>query len=261
MCAVMSGPTAEHGKLGTGMSEVESLQHHYDRKYAGAQTETVRRVEIRRHPRNRYEAMASLAGGGDSLLEVGPGSGVVMLTLADSFAHMVGMELSGVRADALSALFDGNPSVSILCEDIERAGSLRDDDMFDVVVMSAVLEHLVDPIEALKVILAHIKPGGRLVLDTPNIAKWTRRIKLLCGRFPGTASLDEGLLMYDRMTPTDLYDEGHFHYFTYRSLRRVLVERVGFSDVRAAPYGGPLCRAYPRLFAECCVVARKSSRP
>ena len=128
------------------------------------------------------------------------------------------------------------------------------------------LEHLADPMGALVRIRRLLRPGGFLYLDTPNIAKYTRRLKLLFGRFPSTASRDEGLTTYDGQ-PVDLHDEGHLHYFTYRSLSRLLVERCGFSSVEKLPYftGGrllgargdhALACAWPQLFAELCVVAR-----
>lgn len=123
--------------------------------------------------------------------------------------------------------------------------------------MNAVVEHLVDPVGALLTVRRQIAPGGYLLLTTPNIAKWTRRIKLLCGRFPSTASVDEGLLQYDGVTPTVLHDEGHLHYFTYRSLARILLERAGFSRVERLGYGRPavLARAWPTLFSDVCVRA------
>ena len=63
-----------------------------------------------------------------------------------------------------------------------------------------------------------------------------------------------------------MFDEGHLHYFTYRSLSQMLTERCGFSRVdKRWYYEGPslvsrrlettLARAWPELFSELCVVA------
>ena len=123
--------------------------------------------------------------------------------------------------------------------------------------MNAVVEHLVEPIQTLITTRKLMRSGGYLLLTTPNIAKWTRRTKLLFGRFPGTAAIDEGLLQYDRTSPTALYDEGHLHYFTFRSLSRVLVERAGFSRVDRLCFGRPgfLAWAWPTMFSEVCLRA------
>jgi SAM-dependent methyltransferase len=135
----------------------------------------------------------------------------------------------------------------------------------DAILMVALVEHLFDPIRALRRVRSWLRPGGFVYLDTPNIAKYTRRLKLLAGRFPSTASADEGLATYAGEL-TDLHDEGHLHYFTYRSLERLLLERCGFAHVERRPYVTPsdllpqrvdhaLARAWPELFAELCVVA------
>jgi hypothetical protein len=102
-------------------------------------------------------------------------------------------------------------------------------------------------------------------IDTPNVAKYTRRIKLLLGRFPSTASLNEGLTTYAGQ-PVDLHDEGHLHYFTFRSLSNMLTERCGFSRVAKISYPGEkivlgrhfhslLAGIWPEMFSEIALVA------
>ena len=67
--------------------------------------------------------------------------------------------------------------------------------------------------------------------------------------------------------PVDLFEEGHLHYFTYKSLSRLLTERCGFTRVeKLSYYEGPrlvsrrcdaaLARLWPELFSELCLVAR-----
>jgi hypothetical protein len=46
-----------------------------------------------------------------------------------------------------------------------------------------------------------------------------------------------------------LYDQGHLHYFTYRSLARVCLERAGFSRVVSYGMGGIPGRVWPELFS------------
>jgi SAM-dependent methyltransferase len=230
------------------------LQSHYERKYADDRAEAVRPVPLTDRPRDRYEATAFLAGSGHRLLEIGPGSGNVLLTLLPKFDDFVGIELSENRASQLRRLFADQSRVTILAGDFEIVDVPGP---FDVAVLSDVVEHLLDPIAALERVGELLSPGGRAVVHTPNVAKWTRRIKLAFGRFPSTASRDEGLLSYYG-APTDLYDEGHLHYFTFRSLERVLLERCGFAHVERFGYGARRARRWPTLFSECCVVAEKA---
>jgi 2-polyprenyl-3-methyl-5-hydroxy-6-metoxy-1,4-benzoquinol methylase len=47
---------------------------------------------------------------------------------------------------------------------------------FDYITMEQVVEHLVDPVDALRGITDILKPGGRLIISTPNANGWGRRV-------------------------------------------------------------------------------------
>lgn len=238
------------------------LRSHYDRKYASGTIcpsgTVVRNVK---RPSNRFEMTVKLAldNAGGRYLEIGAGSGHTILPILDHYDEVVATEFSRTRAKFLANLLRGaGEKATILCNDIERDGMPFPDSYFDTVVMTAVIEHLIDPVGVLAKLHGALKPQGRLVISTPNIAKWTRRAKLLLGYFPSTASLREGLLCYDRKTPTDLMDEGHLHYFTFRSLASLCMERAGFRQVEKYGYGKSfLCRKWPTLFSDVCIVAYK----
>uniref|UniRef100_E6Q525 Methyltransferase type 11 domain-containing protein n=1 Tax=mine drainage metagenome TaxID=410659 RepID=E6Q525_9ZZZZ len=59
-----------------------------------------------------------------------------------------------------------------------------DDACFDVAIFGEVIEHLVDPDAALQEISRVLRPGGYLVLTTPNLACWFNRIVLVIGVQP-----------------------------------------------------------------------------
>lgn len=237
----------------------ELLMRHYNEKYAENDYRKVKKITVKGMPTHRREAAVVWGGKGDALLEIGPGCGDVLLTLSEHYRQCVGLEFSPVRSRQLQNLFSGIEHVNIITGDFENM-SLAEypAESFDTVLMIAVLEHLVNPFETVKRIYGLLKPGGRLVIETPNMAKWTRRLKLLFGFFPSTGSLDEGFMSYDKKTPTTLHDEGHFHYFTYRSLRKLLL-RFGFCKVEFHGYGANyLARLCPVLFSECFVVGIKA---
>lgn len=237
----------------------QKLYRHYNKIYSKNDYKNVKPVQVKGYPKDRFEAAVYWGGKGDSLLEVGCGSGNVLLTLKDNYKKCVGVELSEVGANELRKLFSGYDDISILVGNIEDKSLNLKKESFDTILMNAVIEHLIAPIQALKYLAGLLKSGGRIIIITPNIAKWTRRVKLLFGYFPSTASLDEGLLMYDKKTKTDLYDEGHLHYFTYRSLKRILIERVGLSKVICYGFGRScmLARLFPQLFSDCLVIGIK----
>jgi SAM-dependent methyltransferase len=236
-----------------------SLVGHYDRKYAG-QEQAPPRIARVAHPADRFEMLVAIAAQGarGRYLEVGAGNGATLLTLEPCYDELVATELAPVRVNHLQRVFADHTKVRVVRNDLEAEPLGFPDDHFDTIAMCAVIEHLVDPIRALVELRRVLRTGGRLLIDTPNIAKWTRRLKLAAGFFPATASLDEGLLSYDRKTPTDLHDEGHLHYFTFRSLRRICIERAGFAAVHCHGYGRTfLSRRWPTMFSDVFLVAIK----
>jgi SAM-dependent methyltransferase len=226
-------------------------------------------VRYSENPSNRFEAFLYyfpqyfIDG---NILELGAGNGKIisgLLALNLEFARFLATDLTETRLINLqNNIQDPRIETKILnAEDIPKDLHHK----FDAVIMIALIEHLIDPISALKNIKKVLKPGGFVYIDTPNIAKITRRIKLCLGHFPSTASLAEGLITYDG-EKVDLYDEGHLHYFTYRSLSRLLKELCGYSRVEKLSYfSGPfylgkkmgfyLSLLWPEMFSEIALVA------
>lgn len=243
----------------------DRLQGFYDRQLEPQPAVEI--VPVVARPRDRFEAcvraLPSFFRGGH-LLEVGAGSSLLARSLLAAGLEPASVtlgEFSDERRRHIESTVDDD-RVSVIKLDIEALPA--DFPRFDAILMVAVIEHLVDPLGAMKDVREHLRPGGFVWIDTPNIAKWTRRIKLLLGQFPSTASREEGLVAYDG-APAELYDEGHLHYFTFRSLSRMLIERCGFSRTVKVPYcesprlslpvESALARAWPAMFSEVSLIA------
>jgi len=96
---------------------------------------------------------------------------------------------------------------------------------FDIVVASELIEHMVNPLHLVTVARDILKPGGHLLLTTPNLAWIKNRISLLRGGSPNEP-LSEGLFSAEesgRWRP-------HYRVYTMGETRQLL-EREGLMMV------------------------------
>lgn len=111
---------------------------------------------------------------------------------------------------------------------------------FDVIILAEVIEHLYTPPQRiLRTLRSALKPGGHLVLQTPNAASLMKRFRILCGENP-----------YE-MIREELNHAGHFREYTIEELR-ALACGAGFEVVRVRTanyfnHPGIRGRAYVRL--------------
>ena len=103
---------------------------------------------------------------------------------------------------------------------------------FDVVTSLAVIGQIFDPYFVLSEIHRVLKSRGVLILNVPNVASFSNRVRLLFGRTPVT-SRDPG------------WDGGQLHYFTLYDTKRVLIS-AGFVVEKVLSSGGG--RAFRQLW-------------
>jgi 2-polyprenyl-3-methyl-5-hydroxy-6-metoxy-1,4-benzoquinol methylase len=103
------------------------------------------------------------------VLEIGCGDGRSLAALRDRGWEVHGLDLDE-KAVATARQTFGLP---VLCSSIGSAGFA--DEEFDAVVMSHVIEHVHDPIGLLRESIRVLKPGGHLVVITPNTNGWGHR--------------------------------------------------------------------------------------
>lgn len=99
---------------------------------------------------------------GGTLLEVGCGTGGAVATLADAF----GWDAVGIEPDRSSREVATRIGVSLVDRSLEDLSA--DGPAFDLVLLSHVLEHVVNPHAFLESALSLLRPEGRLVIEVPN---------------------------------------------------------------------------------------------
>ena len=178
----------------------------YERKsssyFSGARTDFVRQL-----PRDSAAA----------ILEVGCGTGATgALALARGRAgRYVGVELMETAAaqarEVLSEVRTG---------DVERMQLDWPPATFDALILSEVLEHLVDPARTLEKLARVVRPGGLVLASSPNVSHWRVIMELVRGRFD---LADQGV-----------FDRTHLRWFTPESFARMF-RVAGFNVVRVEP--------------------------
>ena len=151
----------------------------------------------------------ALAARPKDVLDAGCSSGYLARPLSEAGARVVGLELDPDAAELARAW-----CTDVVVGDVESMAMPFDPDSFDVVLCGDLIEHLRDPKAALARLRPLLRPSGRLVLTTPNVANWAMRLSLLAGRW--------------RYTERGILDRTHRHLFT----RATLVETVESAGYR-----------------------------
>ena len=122
--------------------------------------------------RQRRELRTMYIGSGSPgrLLEVGCGSGRFLNRMRKAGWAVEGIDFDPVAAARVEKRFGIPVAVGSLPELGYPEGE------YDVVAMSQVIEHVADPVALLKECRRVLRPGGRLVLSTPNARSLAHRL-------------------------------------------------------------------------------------
>ena len=147
---------------------------------------------------------------GLKILEIGCGTGATLqlAKLRGKASHVTGIEINPISAAVAKTVLDETIEGNI--EDLQLPFA---DQSFDAVIISEVLEHLIDPWAALKRIYPLIKVGGLLYASSPNVAHMSVLKMLLRNRWDYA---DSGVL-----------DWTHVRWFTTETYQE-MIESSGF---------------------------------
>ena len=155
--------------------------------------------------------------------------------LRDHGCSVVGIELDSEAATVASRYCERVIVGDLDTIDVDaELGS----DRFDVIVAADVLEHLKDPLAAVRKLRRFLTPDGFFVISLPNVAHGSVRLALLQGhfRYQRTGLLDEThLRFFTRETIIELLDSAKLYVAEMFLQRLALVEsEIGF-DGRQVP--------------------------
>ncbi|MGY1454693.1 class I SAM-dependent methyltransferase [Streptomyces sp. SS8] len=167
-----------------------------------------------------------------TVLDVGCGDGSAAAVAARELAghRIVGVDWSqGALRRAASRI------PAVVRGELTDGGLPFADGSADAVLFGEVVEHLVDPDAAMEELRRVLRPGGHLLLSTPNLAAWYNRVLLPAGVQPVFSEVS--LRRVHGRPGREVV--GHLRLFTARALRG-FAAASGFETVRlaGAPFHG-----------------------
>lgn len=178
-------------------------------------------------PLNIDRQSINLIPNGVSVLDIGCATGFMGKYLKNKKrCRVVGVEFGEDEVKVAKKNLD-----RVVTGDIEDERTLSQiKEKFDVILASAIIEHLKDPEKALSSWKKFLARNGRLIVTTSNIAHWSQRLELIRGRFEYK---DYGIL-----------DNTHLHFYTIDTFKK-LIESAGYKIdyFSIDPVGG----GFPRI--------------
>gem|GEM_PF-2867254 len=141
---------------------------------------------------DRAELLRFVPPGARKILEVGCGEGALAALL-----EAAGARVTAVEPDPSAAAMARGRASRVLEATLEDALDALAGERFDLVVMADVLEHLMDPVAALRALKPLVAPDGAFLLSLPNASHAAVLAGILQGRWDHAL---EGIVADDHLT-------------------------------------------------------------
>jgi 2-polyprenyl-3-methyl-5-hydroxy-6-metoxy-1,4-benzoquinol methylase len=161
--------------------------------------------------------------GARRILDLGCGNGALCAVLSSTGADVVGCDPSDTGIAVARRAY---PHISFRSLSVYDDPTKLDDDRFDVVVSTEVIEHLFDPRSLPRFASRVLRPGGHLILSTPYHGYVKNLALSVVGR-------------WDRHF-SPLWDGGHIKFWSRATLNELVTEEgfelVQFIGTGRVPY-------------------------
>jgi 2-polyprenyl-3-methyl-5-hydroxy-6-metoxy-1,4-benzoquinol methylase len=151
------------------------------------------------------------------LLEIGCGNGD---TGYYALEQQKCVSATGIEINDFAAKSAEEKITEVICGNVETLSLPFQEGSFDLLVMSEVLEHLVDPWRVLKKVKPFMKPGALVFASSPNVSNYKIILMQLSGNWELTS---EGVM-----------DRTHLRWFTPNSYR-AMFERCDYTVDSVGP--------------------------
>jgi 2-polyprenyl-3-methyl-5-hydroxy-6-metoxy-1,4-benzoquinol methylase len=138
------------------------------------------------------------------VLEIGCGTGSTgALALKNNKCdYYVGVEINSEVATLAREKLS-----KVIVADVENIDLDWEESSFDILILSEVLEHLVDPWETIRKLLVFLKPSGLIMSSSPNVSHYKIIKNLILGKW--------------ELTDSGVMDRTHLRWFTPYTFRNL----------------------------------------
>ena len=143
----------------------EAMPAYYDEYHAENKKSARQEHRAKRH----YRRLARYKHKPGGLLEIGCGEGHFLHIARDHGWQVAGLELSQPRIERAKTMF----GLDVIRGDVSTASFTPES--FDAIAMFQLLEHLHDPRAVLQRAHTLLRPGGVLLISTPNVLAYARK--------------------------------------------------------------------------------------
>jgi len=190
-------------------------------------THTIQPISHRSTNQKVLALTLPLVGPGRRVVDVGAGEGYFTSLLGEALVRQHGVD----PAQALAAC-DVHPEQfkygAVRCDPLPPTGELPyADGAFDVTCSLEVVEHVEDQFKFCRELLRITRPGGTVIVSTPNVLNVNSRFRILHSGFP---------VLFDPLPQAEVdvvHTSGHIHPISWYYLAFAL-RRAGATDVRLA---------------------------
>lgn len=159
----------------------------------------------------KIKTLRTLVGSNKKVLDVGCSSGYLVYFLEKQGNVVTGIDF--IKSAVLVGVKNGLDCRYCNIENDEFP--LKKGEFFDVIILSEIIEHLVDPLPVLNKLKMLLNDDGIFIISTPNIAYIEYRIQLLFGFLPDFCEFRNKF--FERP-----YNFQHKTFFTHKVLEETL---------------------------------------
>ena len=189
------------------------------------------------------------------ILDVGCGSATQLgLPLAESGYQLTGIDTHEDSIDVAQDLAKDFPNAKFVCGRVENLNA----ELFDVIILSEVLEHVSAPQQLLTASLRHMKNDGLVIVTVPNgygEFEWdswlfrSLRFDLLVQKYEMRQAIQTGKRRI--IASTENHENGHIQFFTRSRIHKLFsscgltILNANSSTLASGPFAGHTLARFP----------------